>query len=63
VDGKVTALFAGSGMLYKQLSSGELRSEDMDIEYRSSNRWSMLGNGFTAFEFDEQSDLAWYIEK
>jgi len=62
VDGKVTALFAGSGMLYKRLIS-DLRPEDFEIEYRSPNAWKFLGNGFTALEFDPDSDLAWYIEK
>ena len=62
VDGKVTALFAGSGMLYKRMIS-ELRPEDFEVRYRSKNTFRFLGNGFTAFEFDEESDLAWYIEK
>ena len=62
VDGRVTALFAGSGMLYKRMLS-ELRPEDFDIRYRSPNTFKFLGNGFTAFELDPESDLAWYIEK
>lgn len=62
VDGKVTALFAGSGMLYHRLIR-QLRPEDFEIVYRSANTWKFLGNGFTAFEFDEASDLSWYIEK
>lgn len=62
VEGKVSALFAGSGMLYKRLIS-DLRPEDFDIEYCSSNTFKFLGNGFTAFEFDPNNDLAWYIEK
>ncbi|KAK4501478.1 hypothetical protein PRZ48_007287 [Zasmidium cellare] len=60
-DGRVTALFAGSGMLYKRLLS-ELRMEDFNIEYNSTNRFKCLGNGFTALEMDPDSDLAWYIE-
>ena len=62
-DGRVVALFAGSGMLYKRIIGGELRVEDFDVEYRSPNRFKFMGNGFTEFEFDEDSDLAWYIEK
>lgn len=62
VDGRVTALFAGSGMCYKRLLT-DLRPEDFDIEYRSPNTFRFLGNGFTAFELDPESDLAWYIEK
>jgi hypothetical protein len=62
VDGRVTALFAGSGMLYKRLIT-DLRPEDFEIEYRSPNTFKFLGNGFTAYELDPESDLAWYIEK
>ncbi|OQV00216.1 hypothetical protein CLAIMM_05744 [Cladophialophora immunda] len=62
-DGRVAALFAGSGMLYKRILGGELRVEDFDIEYRSPNRFKFMGNGFTEFEFNPNSDLAWYIEK
>ena len=62
VDGRVTALFAGSGMLYKRLIS-DLRPEDFNIRYRSSNTFKFLGNGFTAWELDPNSDLSWYIEK
>ena len=63
VDGRVTALFAGSGMLYKRIVSGELRTEDFDIEYRSANRFRFMGNGFTEFELNPKNDLAWYVEK
>lgn len=62
VDGRVTALFAGSGMLYKRLLS-EIRGEDFDVEYNSPNTFKFLGNGFTAFEMDPNNDLSWYIEK
>ena len=62
VDGRVTACFAGSALLYKKLIE-EIRPEDFDVEYRSGNRWRFLGNGFTDYELDEESDLAWYIDK
>ncbi|KAK4941023.1 hypothetical protein LTR10_018943 [Elasticomyces elasticus] len=62
-DGRVAALFAGSGMLYRRIITGDLRVEDFDIEYRSANRFEFMGNGFTEFEFNPNSDLAWYIEK
>ena len=62
VDGRVTACFGGSAMLYKQLI-GMIRSEDFELEYRDRNRFGFLGNGFMPFEFDEEADLAWYIEK
>lgn len=61
-DGRVTAAFGGSAMLYKQLIS-ELRSEDFKIDYRERNRFMFMGNGFTQLETDENADLAWYIEK
>ncbi|OQV09345.1 hypothetical protein CLAIMM_13475 [Cladophialophora immunda] len=61
-DGRVTAAWAGSALLWKQLMS-ELRCEDFEIEYRHPNRWVFLGNGFTSFELDKQNDLAWYVEK
>jgi hypothetical protein len=63
VNGRVTALFAGSGMLYKRIMSGDLRTEDFDVEYRSPNRFKFMGNGFTEFELNPENDLAWYIEK
>lgn len=62
VDGRVTATFAGSALLYKRLIS-EIRAEDFEIEYRSPNRWRFLGNGFTDYELDDNNDLAWYIER
>lgn len=62
VDGRVTAAFGGSAMLYKQLISG-LRPEDFDVEYRERNRFAFMGNGFMDFEFDDEADLAWYIER
>lgn len=62
VDGRVTATFAGSALLFKKLI-GELRPEDFEIRSRSKNRFSFLGNGFLQYELDESNDLAWYIEK
>lgn len=62
VDGRVTAAFGGSAMLYKQLIS-ELRTEDFEIEYRERNRFAFMGNGFMDFEFDDEADLAWYIDR
>lgn len=61
-DGRVTALFGGSAVLYRRLIE-KIRAEDFDIEYRSANPFKFLGNGFTAAEFDDVSDLSWYIEK
>lgn len=61
VNGRVTALFGGSAVLYKRLIE-KIRAEDFDIEYRSPNPFRFLGNGFTQEEFDDESDLSWYIE-
>ncbi|KAK5236452.1 hypothetical protein LTR47_002403 [Exophiala xenobiotica] len=62
VDGRVTATFAGSALLFKKLIE-ELRPEDFDIEPRDKNRFRFLGNGFTAYELQKGNDLAWYVEK
>lgn len=62
IDGRVTACFGGSAMLYKQLISN-LRPEDFEVEYRERNRFMFMGNGFMDFEFDDNADLAWYIER
>lgn len=61
IDGRVTALFGGSAILFKQLIEN-IRGEDFDIVYRSGNPFRFMGNGFTAYEMDEKNDLAWYIE-
>ena len=64
VDGRVTATFGGSALLYKRLIS-DIRAEDFDIRYRSPNRFGFIGNGFTEYELKEGDaiDLAWYVEK
>lgn len=61
VDGRVTATFAGSSLLFKKLIQ-DIRGEDWHIQYRSRNRFSFMGNGFTEVEADDTADLAWYIE-
>ena len=62
VHGRVTALFGGSAHLFQRILS-EIRAEDFEITYRTANPFRFMGNGFTAFEMDEKSDLAWYVEK
>ncbi|KAJ9663843.1 hypothetical protein H2198_000603 [Neophaeococcomyces mojaviensis] len=59
-DGRVTATWPGSALLYKQVIQ-ELRPEDWEIEYEKANRFAFLGNGFTLLEMDEEADLAFYI--
>jgi hypothetical protein len=61
VNGRVTATFAGSAILYHLLVK-ETRPEDFEIWYRSPNRWRVLGNGFTEYELTEGNDLSYYVE-
>jgi hypothetical protein len=61
-DGRVTALFGGSAHLFQCILT-DVRAEDFEIEYHTANPFRFMGNGFTAFEMDEKSDLAWYVEK
>ncbi|PGH04287.1 hypothetical protein AJ79_07134 [Helicocarpus griseus UAMH5409] len=60
VDGRITALYPGSIMHYKEMIQ-HIRGEDFNITYRSKNRWNFLGNGFTQREADG-GDLGYYIE-
>ncbi|KAF9779077.1 hypothetical protein IL306_002713 [Fusarium sp. DS 682] len=62
VDGRVTALFGGSAHLFNRML-GDIRAEDFDITYNTANPFRFMGNGFTAFEMDPESDLSWYVEK
>lgn len=61
VDGRVTALFGGSAHLFNRLLS-DIRGEDFDITYNTANQFRFMGNGFTEFEMNKESDLSWYIE-
>ena len=47
--------------MYQRLIS-EIRAEDFEIEYRSSNPFRFLGSGFLEEEFSNDADLSWYIE-
>jgi hypothetical protein len=61
VDGRVTALFGGSAILFQRMIS-EIRPEDFEIEYNSSNPFRFMGNGFTEYEMEEDNDLSFYVE-
>ena len=72
-EGRVTATWPGSALLYREVLGREIRGEDWDIRYRSGNRWrGLLGNGFTGLEAEaeekeregkgEDVDLAFYID-
>ncbi|KAL1997923.1 hypothetical protein VTN02DRAFT_420 [Thermoascus thermophilus] len=65
VDGRVTATFPGSALLYRRMIA-ELRPEDFEIAYccggPGGNRFrGIMGHGFTADECEEDRDLAFYI--
>ncbi|KAJ9646739.1 hypothetical protein H2204_000431 [Knufia peltigerae] len=60
-DGKVTALFAGSAVVFNAMMK-EIRAEHYDIVYNSRNPFRFLGNGFTEWEMQEDADLSWYVE-
>lgn len=63
VDGKVTALWAGSALTYKEMID-HIRPEDFEIRYRSKkNRFRFLGNGRSKLEYEPNADLAFYIYK
>lgn len=62
VDGRVTATFPGSALLFKRMIS-ELRGEDWKIQYNSANRFRFMGNGFTEYELNPKNDLAWYVKE
>ncbi|KIW96797.1 uncharacterized protein Z519_02188 [Cladophialophora bantiana CBS 173.52] len=59
-DGRVTATFPGSALVFRRMIS-DIRGEDFNIEYRSKNKFSFMGNGFTTYELDDDNDLAWYV--
>lgn len=61
VDGRVTATFAGSAMLFRRLIS-QIRTEDFDVRYRGPNRFKFLGNGFMEYELDPKNNLSWYVK-
>jgi cation diffusion facilitator CzcD-associated flavoprotein CzcO len=62
VDGKVTAVWAGSVIGYKAMVD-RIRPEDFEIVYRSRNRFRFMGNGRTRREYDPEADLAFYLHK
>ncbi|KAK7430518.1 hypothetical protein QQZ08_003037 [Neonectria magnoliae] len=60
-SGKVTAMYAGSVLHYKEILES-FRTEDFDIEYNSSNRFKFMGNGFTMRD-ENGEDLGFYVCK
>ncbi|KAK4900271.1 hypothetical protein LTR27_002495 [Elasticomyces elasticus] len=62
VDGKVTAVWAGSAMGFREMIE-TIRPEDFEIKHRSKNRFRFMGNGRTKMEYDPNADLAFYLHK
>lgn len=62
VQGRVTATFAGSGLLFKRMIE-QIRGEDWEIRYATKNKFAFMGNGFTEVELDLNNDLSWYVRK
>lgn len=62
IDGKVTAVWAGSAIGYKEMVD-RIRPEDFEIVYRTKNRFRFMGNGRTKREYDPEADLAFYLHK
>lgn len=60
-EGRVTALWAGSGLGFREMVSS-LRPEDFVIRYQSSNRFRFMGNGRVKQEFQPGVDLAWFMD-
>lgn len=60
IDGRVTAMYAGSVIHYKEMLES-FRTEDFILHYRSSNRFRFMGNGKTIRE-KNGGDLAYYIQ-
>ncbi|KAM0465878.1 hypothetical protein ACHAPV_000824 [Trichoderma viride] len=58
-DGRITALHAGSVIHYRELLE-DIRGEDFKIEYRSTNKFQFLGNGFTKRDINGE-DLGYYL--
>ncbi|TKA69803.1 hypothetical protein B0A55_06461 [Friedmanniomyces simplex] len=61
VDGKVTAVWAGSAIGFREMIE-RIRPEDFEIRYRSRNRFRFMGNGRTKM-YDPKADLAFYLHK
>ncbi|KAI4601358.1 hypothetical protein KJ359_012550 [Pestalotiopsis sp. 9143b] len=61
VHGPVTAIYPGSRLHWFEMLKN-VRWEDYDIDYRSDNRFSFMGNGFSQAECDPEGDPVWYFD-
>ncbi|KAL0633164.1 hypothetical protein Q9L58_007950 [Maublancomyces gigas] len=63
IDGKVTAMYPGSIIHYKELVEN-IRGEDFDYKYNGPNRFRFMGNGKALLELEGgHGDLSFYIKK
>ncbi|UPL03722.1 hypothetical protein LCI18_014656 [Fusarium solani-melongenae] len=60
VDGKVTAMYAGTIIHYKEILES-FRTEDFTFEYNSRNRFRFMGNGLTVLE-EKGEHLGFYVK-
>jgi hypothetical protein len=60
-NGPVTAVYPGSRLHYFEMLR-EVRWEDYELEYWTSNRWQFMGNGYTQTELDPEGDPVWYFD-
>jgi hypothetical protein len=40
----------------------KVRYEDLNITYRSNNRFQFMGNGYTETEIDKDGNAVWYFD-
>jgi hypothetical protein len=59
--GPVTAIWPGSRLHYFEVMK-KVRYEDLNITYRSNNRFQFMGNGYTETEIDKDGNAVWYFD-
>ncbi|KAJ5232915.1 cyclohexanone monooxygenase [Penicillium chermesinum] len=60
-EGPVTAIYPGSRLHFFEMLKN-VRWEDFELEYRSSNRFQFMGNGYTQCEIDPDGNKVWYFD-
>jgi cation diffusion facilitator CzcD-associated flavoprotein CzcO len=58
--GPVTAVYPGSRLHFFEALKN-VRWEDYEIDYVTSNRFQFFGNGFSQTELDPEADSVWYM--
>ena len=59
----ITAIYPGSLHHLREMLVCDLRGEDFDFTYRSSNEFKFLGNGMAEVDLDDANDLAFHIDE